>query len=126
MASAQNLIGLVNQLQNIESTMMAAIMEMLMKVATLTDANVFLLVDAVEGRRFAGKRHLVDAYLSGTLAPVGTDVEMELDPSVTALRRRPVGSNHTHRNHDGFRQNGERQGERQLKVATMIRQTLNG
>ena len=61
-----------------------------MKVATLTDANVFLLVDAVEGRRFAGKRHLVDAYLGGTLGPVGTDVEMELDPSVTALRRRPV------------------------------------
>lgn len=90
MASAHNLIGLVNQLQNIESTMMAAIMEMLMKVATLTDANVFLLVDAVEGRRFAGKRHLVDAYLGGTLGPVGTDVEMELDPSVTALRRRPV------------------------------------
>ena len=61
-----------------------------MKVATLTDANVFLLVDAVEGRRFAGKRHLVDAYLGGTLGPVGSDVEMELDPSVTALRRRPV------------------------------------
>jgi len=126
MASPHNLIGLVNQLQNIESTMMAAIMEMLMKVATLTDANVFLLVDAVEGRRFAGKRHLVDAYLAGALAPVGTDVEMELDPSVTALRRRPISGMNYNRNFNGASHaNGDRNMKRTMAAAPANRETFN-
>ena len=62
-----------------------------MKLANLTDANIFFLVETPQGRKFSGKRHLCDLYVGGELAPLGDDVEFEIDPSVSAIHERFVG-----------------------------------
>ena len=88
MTSAQSLLGLVSQLQNMESSFTAILMEAAMKLAGLTDANVFLLVESQDGRRFSGKRYLCDAYLNGALLPIGNDAEFEVNPAISALQLR--------------------------------------
>lgn len=93
MASAQSLLGLVNQLQTMESSFCDVLMEAALKLASLTDANVFVMVETAEGRRFAGKRHLCDSYINGGLCPIGSDMEMEVDPTVKGLRQRLITGN---------------------------------
>ena len=44
----------------------------------LPDANVFLLVETAEGRRYAGKRHLCESYSNGTLNPIGMVLDSDL------------------------------------------------
>ena len=88
MASANNLLGLVNQLQNLEVSFSKILMETAMKLSALTDLNVFVLVETQDGRRFSGKRHLCDAYVDGSLTFQGSDVEFEINPSVFALQQR--------------------------------------
>ena len=51
-----------------------------------------MLVETKEGRRISGKRHLCDAYLRGTLLPVGNDVEYDVDPSIVALQQRQTST----------------------------------
>ena len=56
MSSAQTLNDLMLQLQNLESSVTAVLMEAVIKMAALTDANFFMMVETRDGRRFAGKR----------------------------------------------------------------------
>ena len=89
MASAQSLLGLVNQLQNMETCFTSILMEGAMKLSALSDAKIFILVETAEGRRFCGKRHLCDQYMKGGgLAPIGNDVEVDVDTDVTSIRER--------------------------------------
>ena len=92
MASASSLLGLVSQLQSLESSFAAILMEAAMKLANLTDANIFFLVETPQGRKFSGKRHLCDLYIGGELAPVGDDVEYEIDPTVSAIQEKYFGN----------------------------------
>merc|ERR1712136_490267 len=64
MMSSSSLMGLVNQLHNMESSFTQVLMEATMKLSALTDASVFLLFETPEGRRFCGKRQLCDTFLS--------------------------------------------------------------
>ena len=90
-SSSGGLMSFVSQLQNMELTMSRILMETAMKLAAATDVGVFVLVEHSAGRRvFSGKRHLCDSYLAGGLAPIGDDVEMEVDADVSALRERVV------------------------------------
>lgn len=82
------LIGLVDHLQTMESMVTTILIEAAMKLATLTDAGVFLLVESRDGRRFSGKRHLCDAYLEGRLHPTDGDVELEVNPNITSVQER--------------------------------------
>jgi len=88
MASSGSLMGFVNQLQNLELQMASILMEAAMKLASMTDASVFILVEHSGGRYFSGKRHLCDSYLNHRLSPVGNDVEMEVNPEISALQER--------------------------------------
>lgn len=88
-ASPSNLLGLMNQLQSLESSFTSILMEAALKLSSITDTNVFLLIESSEGRRISGKRHLCDAYLRGALTPTGSDAIFEVDPSVVALRQIP-------------------------------------
>ena len=88
MANSGSILGFVNQLQNMELQMASILMEAAMKLASMTDANVFMLVEHSGGRYFSGKRHLCDSYLSHRLSPIGNDVEMEINPDVSALQER--------------------------------------
>jgi len=92
MTSVDNILGLVSHLHSMESSFSAILIEAAMKLASLTDANLFILVETKDGRRFAGKRHLCNLYTSGELSPVGSDLEMEVDPSVIGLRARYIGT----------------------------------
>ena len=89
MANSGSILGFVNQLQNMELQMASILMETAMKLANMTDANVFMLVEHSGGRYFSGKRYLCDTYLSHRLNPIGNDVELEINPDVSALQERP-------------------------------------
>ena len=89
MASA-NVLGLVNQLQNFEQCLTDLLMEMAAKIGSLTDSNIFLVIETQEGRKISGQRHLCQQYLQGALAPVGVDHLFDVDTSVSAMRQ--IGS----------------------------------
>ena len=86
MASA-NVLGLVNQLQNLEQCLTDLLMEMAVKIGSLTDSNIFLLVETQEGRKLCGQRHFCQQYLRGCLAPVGADFLFDVDASAAAMRQ---------------------------------------
>jgi len=90
MASANNLLGVVNQLQSMENTLTAILIETALKLSSLTDAKVFVLVDSAEGRRFAGASQLCHAYATNNLTPTVDDIEIVLEPNVKTIRERPL------------------------------------
>ena len=56
------------------------LMEAAMKISSLTDSSVFILVENREGRRkFSGQPHLRDAYRKSRLVPTSSDVECLVD-----------------------------------------------
>lgn len=89
MAGSGSILGFVSQLQNMELQMASILMETAMKLASMTDANVFMLVEHSGGRYFSGKRYLCDSYLNRGLCPIGNDIEMEVNPDISALQERP-------------------------------------
>lgn len=99
MASAHNLLGVVNQLQSMENTLTAILIETALKLSSLTDTKVFVLVDSTEGRRFAGAPQLCQSYASNSLSPIGNDIEVLLQPNVKTLRERPL---YPHPTENGF------------------------
>jgi len=88
MTSAQSLIGLVSQLQTMESSFTSILMEAALKLASLTDASIFMLVETPEGRRYAGRHHLCSAYQRGQLLPLANDKEMEADANTIGLKEK--------------------------------------
>jgi len=78
MAAASNLIGLVNQLQNLEASFTAILLEAALKLSALTETNVFVLVETSELRKFGGSPHLCESYASSRLNPLGNDVQVSL------------------------------------------------
>jgi len=83
MSQSQTLLGLLPQLKSMEDNIVSMIMELSIKLANLTDASIFVLVDVPNQRKFSGSQYLVDQYLNGCLAPVGDGNELELQVSVT-------------------------------------------
>lgn len=91
MASNDDIINVVNRLQMMETSFSKILMEAAMKMAALTDANIFLLVETGEGRRFAGKQHLCESFLNEGLVTLPNDVQFELDETnPTALVEKPA------------------------------------
>ena len=52
---AANLVNLVSQLQHMESAFAAVLMEAAFKLSSLTETNVFLLIESPDSRKFGGK-----------------------------------------------------------------------
>lgn len=96
----QNLMGLLSQWQTIESNLTTCLIEIVLKLSSFTEAGVFILVETSEGRRFAGKNHLVSLYNEGRLRNGGVDVELEADVNAFTLRQKPSiltsSANHAH------------------------------
>lgn len=90
--TASNLMGLLSQWQSIETSLTNYMIETVMKLSSLTESSVFILVETTEGRRFAGKHHLVSLYNSGCLHNDGTDIELEADVHSSTLRPKPMPS----------------------------------
>jgi len=76
---AHQVADLVDQFVRLDAFLMDFIFEAAMKLASLTDGQLFLMLETSEGRRFAGKDHLCDLYMSGRLQPVGCEVKYHLD-----------------------------------------------
>ena len=49
---ATSLLELATQIQSMELSFTTILMEAAMKLASLTDANIFMIVDTQEGRRY--------------------------------------------------------------------------
>ena len=90
MASANSLLGLVNQLQSMEHHFTSILLETILKLTSLTDAKVFVLVEGQDCRRFAGAEYLCQSFADGALQPVSSDVQVHLQPEVSALREEPL------------------------------------
>jgi len=92
MASAHSLLGLVNQLQSMEQHFTSILLETILKLTSLTDAKVLVLVESPDCRRIAGSEHLCRAFADGQLQPVLSDRLVHLQPEVFALREEPLAS----------------------------------
>ena len=79
MSSPQSLLDLVTRLQHIEQNITDILLEAAMKMSSLTDSSVFILVETQEGRKFSGVPHMCDAYRNSQLTPKDTDVECLVD-----------------------------------------------
>ena len=79
MSSPQSLFGLVSHLQHMEQKLTDILLEAAMKMSSLTDSSIFILVETQEGRKFSGKPHLCDAYRQSRLIPTEADVECLVD-----------------------------------------------
>ena len=79
MSSPQSLLDLVTRLQHIEQNITDVLLEAAMKMSSLTDTSVFILVETQEGRKFSGEPHLCNAYRNSQLSPKDTDVECLVD-----------------------------------------------
>jgi len=90
MAAAASLMGLVNQLQGMESQFSMVLMEAAMKIASFTDASIFLLIDTPEGRSWVGRKNLKEEFINGRMQIRPNDVEFDVNPNVSALVRQPT------------------------------------
>jgi len=90
MTSILALNDLMVQLHSIESAVTTHMLESVSKLASLTDANYFILVETPEGRKFTGKKYLCDAYLQHQLVPRGLEYEVEFGAAVPSVQLRHV------------------------------------
>ena len=89
MSTATNLLSLLNQLQLMENSLTNFMLETILKIQSLTETKVFLLLESSGSgsdsvRRFCGTPDLVDSFENGRLRFKPTDVEVTLDPAVNS------------------------------------------
>jgi|ERR1712136_621417 len=89
--ASTTLLGFVTQMAQIEATISSIVFELVLKLSSLTEANIFLLVESSDGRRFAGKKQLCDAYMQGALMSLGGETEVALSGLSTLEERRLDG-----------------------------------
>ena len=87
--SAQNLLPLLDQLQLMENSLINFMFETILKLKSLTDSKVFLLLENSNKRRYCGSTELVDSFETRGLPSHATDVRVELDTSAYVLIERP-------------------------------------
>ena len=73
-----------------ESKFAHVLLESCLKMMSLTEANIFILIEAEDNRRYyGGKKHLCEAFGRGALQPTSMDVEMEANVHTTCLSPKP-------------------------------------
>jgi len=84
MSTATNLLSLLNQLQLMENSLTNFMLETILKIQTLTETKVFLLLEnSGDGaRRFCGTSDLVQTFVNGQFHLRPSDIEVILDPSI--------------------------------------------
>lgn len=83
--ASQDLFHLLNQLQTVEKTFINILMEAAIKLSSLTESNIFVLVETPEERKFAGSSVLCQSYLENGLHHRENDVQLEVDSSRCAV-----------------------------------------
>ena len=67
------------QLRHIESTIAGILLEVVLKLSSLTDSDIFLVVEDAGRRSWMGRRRFREAFLDGSLAATPVDVEWSLE-----------------------------------------------
>ena len=92
MNAVDNLVNLIDQLQNIESSMTRIMSEMTMKLCSLTNSSVLLVVQSNNVRRISGTDDLKSAYLAAAMKPLPTDLEVFVDLERSLTREHPLAT----------------------------------
>ena len=88
--ASHDLFTLLNQLQTVEKTFMNILMEAAMKLSSLTESNIFVLIETPEERKFAGSAPLCQSFIDDGLSYRDGDVQLDVDASRCALvEKRP-------------------------------------
>lgn len=90
--TGQTLVDLVEHLRGMESSFTSILFEAALKLASITDTSVFLLVETAEGRKFGGKQHLCDSYVGEGLQSKTNDVQCSVDLSGKSLQQHQIQS----------------------------------
>lgn len=77
--SAHDVSQVLHQLQTVEKNMITILMEAAIKLTSLTESNIFFLVESGAQRRFAGSSTLCQRFLNVGLRSTETDVRLECD-----------------------------------------------
>ena len=86
MDSTNSLIGLLSQLQSIETKFASVLMEAALKLMDLTDVKLFILLETEDQHRyFGGKDHLCEQFVSGCLVATDADIEMQANVEISSL-----------------------------------------
>ena len=79
--SSHDLFHLLNQLQTVEKALINILMEAAIKISSLTESNIFVLVETPEERKFGGSAALCQGYLETGLRHREDDVKLDVDPT---------------------------------------------
>lgn len=71
-----HLTAIIDQITRMENSLVNILLETAVKLSTLTDANIFVMVESAGGRKWAGRKSLRDEYVRGMLKPSTKDVEV--------------------------------------------------
>jgi len=78
-----HLTAIIDQITRMENSLVNILLETAVKLSTLTDANIFVMVESAGGRKWAGRKSLRDEYVRGLLKPSTKDIEVT--ETVTSL-----------------------------------------
>lgn len=78
-------MNLVTQLHSMELAVSSLIIEVTLKLASLTSASMLLLIESDGVRHVSGSQYLIDSYLRQTLTPTVKDLHVSLDLTSKAL-----------------------------------------
>ena len=78
LSASASISSLVMQLRHIESTIAGILLEVVLKLSSLTDSDIFLVVEDAGRRSWMGRRRFREAFLDGSLAATPVDVEWSL------------------------------------------------
>ena len=95
MNAVDNLVNLIDQLQNVESSITRLMTEIIMKLCSLTSSSVLLVVENNQVRRICGTGDLKTAYRDMTLKPLPSDLEVLVDLSNQQSREEPFAPQQT-------------------------------
>jgi len=87
---AHQVADLVEQFVRLDAFLMDFIFEAALKLASLTDGQLFMMIETSEGRRYAGKEHLCALYQTGGLKPIGSEMKYHLDSYVPSISKELV------------------------------------
>ena len=79
MTSVKNVMAIASHLQFLESSLSNILIEAALKLTTLTDSSIFILIDGPNGRKYAGTELLTDTFKKEGLVVENGDAEMNIE-----------------------------------------------
>ena len=82
MTTFKNVMAIASHLQHLESSLSTILIEAALKLTSLTESSLFILIDGPNGRKYAGTDRLTDAFKEEGLMHENGDTEINIDPSI--------------------------------------------